>query len=279
MIIANPIYDTAFKRLLENDKVAKFFIGTILDCKVLTLEPKPQERTKFDDDTGKLTLYRKDFTATIKTDEGEKTVIIELQKAKVLNDVYRFRKYLGGEYAVSKFPIISIYILGFNLSVDSPAFVADIECRNLQTNEKLEVKDAFVTHLTHKAYFVQTKKIKQKLNTKLDMLLSVFSQDNFVTKDETLKDVAEVNDPELKGILDILHYVAVDKATRKELDDELYYLDYVEETFGEDRRKLAEKDVKLAEKDAKLAEQAAELANQANELAELRKKLEKYEQG
>ena len=43
------------------------------------------------------------------------------------------------------------------------------------------------------------------------------------------------------------------------------YDHYVEETFGEERRKLAEKDIKLAEQTA--------------ELAELRKKLEKYEQG
>jgi len=300
MLIANPIYDTAFKRLLENDRVAKFLIGTILDCKVLSLEPKIQERTKFDEETGRLTLYRKDFTAAIKTPEGEKTVIIEMQKAKVLNDVYRFRKYLGGEYAGSKYPIISIYILGFNLSVDSPAFVADIECRNLQTNERLEVRDSFVEHLTHKAYFVQTKRIKQSLNTKLDMLLSVFEQDNFVSRDKTLIEFADVSDPELRAVLDILHYVAVDKDTRKELDDELYYLDYVEETFGEERRKLAEKDIKLTEQAAELAEQAAELAEQAAELAEkdkiieadktelaeqaaelaeLRKKLEKYEQG
>ena len=252
MIIANPIYDTAFKRLLENDKVAKFLIGTILDCKVLTLEPKIQERTKFDKETGKLTLYRKDFTATIKTEEGEKTVVIELQKAKTIDDVYRFREYLGSEYTNSKFPIISIYILGFNLSVNTPAFVADLEYRDLQTKEKLEVHDSFVTHLTHKAYFVQTKKIKQNLNTKLDMLLSIFSQENFVTKDETLKDFAEVNDPEVKEVLDILYYVAVDKETRKELDDELYYLHYVEQTFGEDRRKIAELENKISESIIKL---------------------------
>ena len=101
MIIANPIYDTAFKRLLENDKVAKFLIGTILDCKVLSLAPNIQEYTDEDPDTKKISLFRKDFTAIIKTkDEGEKRVIIELQKAKNLGDVYRFTRYLGNEYCV-----------------------------------------------------------------------------------------------------------------------------------------------------------------------------------
>jgi hypothetical protein len=28
MIIANPIYDVVFKRMMENERVAKFFIGT-----------------------------------------------------------------------------------------------------------------------------------------------------------------------------------------------------------------------------------------------------------
>ncbi len=27
MVIANPIYDVVFKRLMENERVAKFFIG------------------------------------------------------------------------------------------------------------------------------------------------------------------------------------------------------------------------------------------------------------
>jgi hypothetical protein len=30
-IIANPIYDTVFKRLMENQRIAKFLIGTILE--------------------------------------------------------------------------------------------------------------------------------------------------------------------------------------------------------------------------------------------------------
>ena len=35
MLIANPTYDVAFKRLMENNRAAKFLIGTILGCKVI----------------------------------------------------------------------------------------------------------------------------------------------------------------------------------------------------------------------------------------------------
>ncbi len=31
MVIANPLYDVVFKRMMENDKIAKFFIGTLLN--------------------------------------------------------------------------------------------------------------------------------------------------------------------------------------------------------------------------------------------------------
>jgi hypothetical protein len=41
--IANPMYDTVFKRLMENDRVVKFFIGTLLEEKVLSVSIRPQE--------------------------------------------------------------------------------------------------------------------------------------------------------------------------------------------------------------------------------------------
>jgi hypothetical protein len=35
--IANPMYDTVFKRLMENDRVVKFFIGTLLEEEVISV--------------------------------------------------------------------------------------------------------------------------------------------------------------------------------------------------------------------------------------------------
>jgi hypothetical protein len=281
MIIANPIYDVAFKRLLENNRVAKFLVGTILDCKIITLEHIVQEHTNFDD-AGRLTLYRMDFAATIETkDEGVKRVIIELQKAKNLSDVYRFREYLGGEYTKSKFPIIAIYILGFNLSVDAPAFVAYPEYEDLRTREKLKIHDHFVEHLTHKAYFVQAKRIKQNISTRLDTLLSIFGQENFISADKTVKDFpAEVDCPEMKEILNILHYVAVDAEARKELDKEIYYQNYVENMFGEKDRELAETKEKLEVTGKKLeeADKAREESDKAREESDRELQKHKKEQ-
>jgi len=266
MIIANPIYDVTFKRLLENDSAAKFIIGTILDCDVLSLEPTIQERTDVDKETGKITLFRMDFAATIETrDEGRKRVIIEMQKALHLGDIYRFKNYLGEEYKRSEYPIISIYILGFNLSVDSPAFAARPDCWDLTTNEKLDINDSFVEHLTHKAYFVQTLRIKPSFNTKLEKLLSIFEQANFVGGSKTTKDFALEDDGELKDVLKVLHYAVADKAARDALDKEEYYNEAMEGMFGE--------------KDRKLAENKVTMEKQEKEIAELRRQIEKLKAG
>ena len=284
VVIANPIYDAVFKRLLENNKIAKFLIGTILDCKIVSLKAEPVEHSKIDEVSGAQTLYRKDFTAAIKLKTGEtKTVIIEMQKAKNLNDIDRFRDYLGGEYTKSKHPIIAIYILGFNLTVSSPAFVAYPECFDIQTNKKINDKDRFVEHLTHKAYFVQTKKIKQNLNTKLDALLSIFAQDNFASQDKTTKSFpTEQSIPEIKEMITVLQHAAADKELRKELDKELYYQRYVEQTFGEANRKieeltekLADKDVAIADKDAAIADKDAENKQLRLQIAQLQAKFKK----
>lgn len=43
MKIVNPIYDNAFKYLMDNQAIAKIVLSIILDTKVISLESKPQE--------------------------------------------------------------------------------------------------------------------------------------------------------------------------------------------------------------------------------------------
>ena len=98
MVIANPIYDVVFKKMMENDKVAKFFISTLLEQTIETIEVKPQEFTYVNELVG-VAVFRLDFIATIKTKSGElKKILIEIQKAKNLIDVMRFRNYLAEHY-------------------------------------------------------------------------------------------------------------------------------------------------------------------------------------
>ena len=183
-----------------------------------------------------------------------------MQKANLFDDVYRFRRYLGKEYAVSKLPIITIYILGFPLSVDSPAFGNVPSYHDLLTNEEIVVRDHFVEHLTHSAYFVQTTRIKPSLNTKLDKLLSIFEQNNFIGDSKTTKDYSlEVDDPEVKAVIDVLQYVAADPQARKELEKERYYQEAMDDAFGERDKMLAEAVQREEETRRQLLETAKEL--------------------
>jgi hypothetical protein len=45
MLIANPIYDTVFKRLMENRHSARFFIETLTGEKLEDIAMVPQEYT------------------------------------------------------------------------------------------------------------------------------------------------------------------------------------------------------------------------------------------
>ena len=87
MIIANPIYDTVFKFLMEDLTIAKTLISVIIGEEIIELEVKPQEQTTFSNKY-LLTVFRLDFKAIIKTTNGVKRkVLIELQKSNNSFDI------------------------------------------------------------------------------------------------------------------------------------------------------------------------------------------------
>lgn len=120
MLIANPIYDVFFKYLLEDNEIAREFIGTIIDEDITELTLKPQEQLVQMKEFA-FTILRMDFHAVIKTQEGKRNVIIEMQKGKYFEDLQRFRKYLGERYTKDILPIITIYFLGYPLDDKLPA--------------------------------------------------------------------------------------------------------------------------------------------------------------
>ncbi|NCU33100.1 MAG: hypothetical protein EOM23_09270, partial [Candidatus Moranbacteria bacterium] len=94
MKIINPLYDKAFKYLMENEKFARKVLSVILDVDIKEVSLGQQE-TLFLDEKRQLTLFRLDFKAVIKDADGStKTVLIELQKSKYPTDIQRFRNYL-----------------------------------------------------------------------------------------------------------------------------------------------------------------------------------------
>ncbi len=257
MVIANPIYDVVFKRMMENDKVAKFFIGTLLEQTIESVEVKPQEFTYTDKLAG-ISVFRLDFLATILTKNGQhKKILIEIQKAKNQIDLMRFRNYLAEQYKKEDIvnneyqilPITTIYILGFNLpEIDSPCLHIERNYNDLIKKEKINVKSDFVEKLTHDSYIVQVAKITNRYQTKLDKLLSVFEQKNFFDKSKIVKEYTHETDiDEVKIITDILHHSGTNPIEKRKIEIEQEAWRTVD-AMTEDLREKLENQIKLNEK-------------------------------
>ncbi len=288
MVIANPIYDVVFKRMMENDKVARFFIGTLLEQTIENVEVKPQEFTYTDELAG-LSVFRLDFIATIKTKTGEyKKVLIEIQKAKNEIDVMRFRNYLAEHYKKEDtindekvaLPITTIYILGFKLpEIHTSCIKVERKYKDLINKIILEVKSNFVEKLTHDSYVVQVERITDRYSTKLDKLLSVFEQTNFVDDKKIIKEFNHSADiEEVKIMTDILHYSGTDPKEKKMIEIEQEAWRTVNAMFEDKEKKykkeLNEKDQELNEKNIELKGKDIELNEKDQIIADLLKRLD-----
>ncbi len=290
MIIANPIYDVVFKRLMENDKVAKFFIGTLMEKEIATVEVKPQEFTYVDELAG-LAVYRLDFIATIKTNSGEyKKILIEIQKAKNYTDLMRFRNYLGENYKKQDIiddkkivlPITTIYLLGFTLpEISSPCIKVERNYWDLIDKKVIDEKSDFIEKLTHDSFVVQVNKISNRYLTRLDKLLSVFEQTNFVDDKKIIKEFNHQTDiEEVELITEILHHSGTNPEERKKIETEQEawrtvdaMAESLREKVEEQSKAIKEKDQALTEKNQELTEKDQALTEKDKLIAELLRKL------
>ena len=291
MVIANPIYDVVFKRLMKDNRIAKFFIGTLLEQVIESVEVQPQEFTYKDELLG-IAVFRLDYIATIKTETGElKKILIEIQKAKNLIDLMRFRNYLGEQYKKEDIvnnkkmilPITTIYILGFQLTeIDSACIKFERNYRDLVSKKIIDTKSDFVEKLTHDSYIVQVTRITNRYQTRLDKLLSVFEQTNFLDDSKITKEFKHDTDlAEVKIITDLLHYSGTDPTEKKKLETEQEAWRTFDALSGNIREKadrllnaLKEKEIELLESEKALTEKDKALENSENALAEMAKQME-----
>ncbi len=281
MIIANPIYDAVFKYLLEDLEIARELLSTILGEEIIDISIKPQE-TSSESLAYSLTVFRLDFKAVIKTDTGEeKKILIELQKAKHLFDVMRFRRYLGenyrqddqttktidGEVEKTALPILTIYFLGFKLAnVTAPILKVNRVYQNAVTGEILEVKEAFVEQLTHDSYTIQIPRLKIVMQSKLEKVLQVFSQE-FRTEDiHKLNFQGDTSEPLVKKVVDKLLRAVSSNEIRKQMEIE----DEIDHVF---ERELKKKDKIIEEERRQKEEERRQKEALLKELEELKKKL------
>ena len=80
--VANPIYDSVFKYIMEDERIAKTMLSALLKKEVVHVTVRPHEYSNTTRDT--LSMFRIDFAATVREREGDvekdRVVLIELQK-------------------------------------------------------------------------------------------------------------------------------------------------------------------------------------------------------
>ena len=300
MLIANPIYDTVFKYMMQNNRIARFFIETLLEETVDEVVLQPQEMTfplpKDADMDTLVTLVRYDFVATIRLATGDhKKVLIEIQKVRHFVDLVRFRNYLGRHYSMKDeikdndrntmvLPIVTIYMLGFTLpEIDTPVLKVANQYIDQISGNIIKSRSEFVEKLTHECHVVQIPRIQAKIGTKLEDLISIFEQNNFVEGKKAVKEYNyPLNSEEMKETTKHLHYLVTDQVKRKELDaeEEAYRVFNLSETAVENAKKeldnarkeaeAAKKEVEGARKEVEGARKEAEDARKEAEDAKLK---------
>jgi len=297
MHIANPIYDVVFKYMMEDGKIAKLIIASIIGEEITELKFQPKEfTTELDKKTGKhkirhsKTVYRLDFSAVIKTSEGLKHVIIEIQKAKFATDIMRFRKYLGEQYANKEntqivtqqnrkrkigIPIVSIYFLGHKLH-NTKASVIGIKrtYTDLITGKALTTREAFIESLTHDSFVIQIPELAHKRRNELEILLSVFDQSNAVDNEQHILNVKEEDFPErYRTIIRKLQTAVQDAEIKKKMILEDGILDELEE-MDREIEELTDKVERTAQEKEKVEQEKEKVEQEKEKIEQEKEKIE-----
>jgi SepF-like predicted cell division protein (DUF552 family) len=230
-----------------------------------------------------------DFLARIKSADGYKAVIIELQKALLSSDIKRFRRYLGGQYQSKGNiytdnkkkehirPIYCIFFLGHALgNNESPVLTVTNHVKDRATGKELQLHHEFIDCLHHKSWIVQISKLKKYRRDDLEKLLSIFDQNN-ITDTNHILNVNEKDFPkEYRHIIRRLKQAAESKEVAEQMaaEDELISdFQNLERQVGE-MSEIIEENAKTIEENAKTIEEKDKALEDKDKLIEeLRRKL------
>jgi len=292
MKIINPIYDNAFKYLMDNEQIAKIILSIILDKKIISLQSKPQETPILK--ANKINLSRFDFKAIISDNNGDtETILIELQKYRAFDYIGRFRQYLAENYMKKEnfinikgkdkqtyLPITAIYILGFNIDNDIAAIKSEPRLFDVLNNntEIINKKYNFFNLLTHNLIVLQPNVVlPEDTDSRLSKFINLFVKKLEDTDSNYIIDIDETNllkDKDFNQILNYLNQATLDDELLRTLKYEKEYnegIENVENNLNEERRQKEEErrqkeeiKYKLANKMKKYGESIDEIIKETN---------------
>ena len=262
--IADPIFDSVFKYLMEDERIAKTLISALLKKEVVEVDMRRNEYTNGTRDN--ISMFRIDFGARIKEEDGStKLVLIELQKTWLETETLRFRQYLGAQYANPEnilkdcendgygIPMIAVYLLGHKVGdIEEPVLYVKHKALDYDGNHVTKgIPDPFVDSLTHDSIIVQIPRLRGHVNNRLDKVLSVFDQS---LKEKGNHQVLSVDEDKFNGDLEMMHILhrlitaASDSKLRQDMNVEDEFFSAIEN-----------RDTALMQKDKTIAEQKEQI--------------------
>ena len=271
MTIANPIYDTVFKYLMEDERIARTILSALLKEDIVKVEVRPHEYTNGQKEL--LSIFRIDFGATVRKDNGEEQLLlIELQKSWLPTETLRFRQYLGVHYQNPKnivadsadrhaLPMVAVYLLGHTVGeIEEPVIYVRHEVFSYDDKPVTRgIPNKFVDSLNHDSIIVQIPRLHGKVNNRLDKVLSIFDQSRVCNDNQHYLSIDdnsyETSDSDMQPIIHRLLMAASNIEMRQNMNVEDEYYSIIKEQEGKLfglEKELAEKSNQLAEKNGQL---------------------------
>ncbi len=293
--VANPIYDSVFKYLMEDERIAKTILSALLKKEVLSVKIRPHEYVNTTRDT--LSMFCIDFAANVREVDGkEHLILVELQKTWLDTETLRFRQYLGAQYSnkdnIQKnskkgyaIPMVAVYLLGHRVgNIEEPVIYVNHNSYDYNGNIVTKgIPDPFVESLVHDSIIVQIPLLRGRINNHLEKVLSVFDQSNMYADETQLLTIDEAryeDDADMMYILHRLTAAAANPMMRQDMNVEDEYFSTIEDLDTQvmkQKKQLAEQKKQLAEQKKQLAEQKKQLAAKENQLAEKENQLAEKE--
>ena len=267
---------------MEDKKSATLLIGAITGFDIEDIELRPTEVQLDNEGMRQWTVYRLDLAAKVRTPEGSRQVLIEIQKAKFYTDIQRFRRYLGSQYSSEEnyekikesdgcerrraLPIFTIYLLGYHLksNPDVPVIRVGRNYFDNATGQPLPERDEFIESLTHDGAIIQVPALKERRRNRLEKVLAIFDQAMINPANHHLMRIDDESQPEECRVLirRLLRAVADNKIRQHMIVE-----DEIISEFEERDRQHGRREQILSEK----AIEAARIAEEATRKAEASK--------
>ena len=278
--VANPIYDSVFKYIMEDERIAKTMLSALLKKEVVHVTVRPHEYSNTTRDT--LSMFRIDFAATVREREGDvekdRVVLIELQKTWLNTETLRFRQYLGAQYSNKNnireadekgfaYPMVAVYLLGHKVgNIKEPIVYVNHDVFDYNGNIVKEgSEEPFVESLTHNSIIVQIPLLHGNVNNRLEKVLSVFDQTQVEGNTQQVLKIDEDKYADDNDMLYVLHKLTA-AAANSEMRQDMNVEDEYYKAIEDRDTAIMQRDKILKEQEEQLSQQSEQLRNMAKAL-------------